>query len=105
MSAAANVPAGTQAAPDDAEGRLRRAEHLASLNTLLGGIAHNLGNPLTTIRTFVELLPERWESDAEFREGFYSLVVAELDRVQQLVTSMARCRGGSWPRRRFSGRR
>lgn len=90
MSAAANVPAGTQAAPADAEDRLRRAEHLASLNTLLGGIAHNLGNPLTTIRTFVELLPERWESDAEFREGFYSLVVAELDRVQQLVTSMAR---------------
>lgn len=74
----------------DAEERLRRAESLASLNTLLGGIAHNLGNPLTTIRTFFELLPERWDSDAEFREGFYELVLKELDRVQQLIASMAR---------------
>ena len=51
----------------DMERRLARAERLASLNTLMAGIAHNLNNPLTTVRTFVELLPSRYQSDPEFR--------------------------------------
>ncbi len=70
------------------ERRLARAEHLASLNTLMAGIAHNLNNPLTTVRTFLELLPERYESDAEFRTEYYSLVLKELKRIRALIQSM-----------------
>jgi len=70
------------------ERRLARAEHLASLNTLMAGIAHNLNNPLTTVRTFLELLPERYESDPEFRTEYYALVLAELKRIGALIQSM-----------------
>lgn len=70
------------------ERRVARAEHLASLNTLMAGIAHNLNNPLTTVRTFLELLPERYENDAEFRTEYYALVLTELKRIRALIQSM-----------------
>ncbi|HEY8517480.1 MAG TPA: ATP-binding protein [Candidatus Binatia bacterium] len=70
------------------ESRLRQAERLASLNTLMAGIAHNLNNPLTTVRTFLELLPQRYESDAEFRTSYYKLVLEEMERIRVLIGSM-----------------
>ena len=70
------------------ERRLARAERLASLNTLMAGIAHNLNNPLTTVRTFLELLPARYESDAEFRTSYYKLVLDEIERIRLLIGSM-----------------
>lgn len=70
------------------ERRLARAERLASLNTLMAGIAHNLNNPLTTVRTFLELLPSRYDSDAEFRSSYYKLVLGELERIRVLIGSM-----------------
>jgi len=72
----------------DLERRLARAERLASLNTLMAGIAHNLNNPLTTVRTFVELLPSRYETDAEFRTSYYKLVLDEIERIRVLIGSM-----------------
>ena len=72
----------------DMERRLARAERLASLNTLMAGIAHNLNNPLTTVRTFVELLPSRYESDPEFRTSYYQLVLDEIERIRLLIGSM-----------------
>ena len=70
------------------EQRLERAERLASLHTLMAGIAHNINNPLTTVRTFLELLPARYTVDAEFRTGYYELVVKEVQRIKELVGSM-----------------
>ena len=72
----------------DLERRLGRAERLASLNTLMAGIAHNLNNPLTTVRTFLELLPSRYETDAEFRTSYYKLVLDEIERIRLLIGSM-----------------
>jgi signal transduction histidine kinase len=104
MSAAPSLARDAVEEIRDLERRLQRAEHLGSLNTLLAGIAHNLGNPLTTIRTFLELLPERWDSDPEFREGYYDLALNELQRVRDLVASITRAAvapavgaGDAWP--------
>ena len=36
----------------------------------MASIAHNLNNPLTTVRTFLELLPTRYETDVEFRTDY-----------------------------------
>jgi len=47
----------------------QRAERLASFGSLASGVAHEIKNPLVAIRTFAELLPERF-SDIDFREDF-----------------------------------
>jgi len=53
------------------------------------GIAHEIKNPLVSIRTFSQLLPERHE-DVKFREEFSKVVTSEVDRldafVEELVT-------------------
>src|SRR6185503_15002032 len=56
----------------DSQAILRRADRLSSLGLLTAGLAHEIRNPLVAIRTFTQLLPERYD-DAEFREGFQGL--------------------------------
>jgi signal transduction histidine kinase len=67
----------------------RRAERLASFGALASGVAHEIKNPLVAIRTFAELLPDRF-TDADFREDFSKVVMKEISRIDDLV---ARLRG------------
>ncbi len=67
----------------------QRAERLASFGALAAGVAHEIKNPLVAIRTFAELLPERFE-DVDFREDFSKVVIKEISRIDDLV---ARLRG------------
>jgi signal transduction histidine kinase len=62
----------------------RRAERLASVGALAAGIAHEIKNPLVAIKTFAELLPERF-TDEDFREDFSKIVIREIDRIDDLV--------------------
>ena len=66
---------------------LRRADRLSSLGLLTAGLAHEIRNPLVAIRTFTQLLPERY-GDAEFREGFQGLALKEVDRICGLITDL-----------------
>jgi two-component system NtrC family sensor kinase len=66
---------------------LRRADRLSSLGLLTAGLAHEIRNPLVAIRTFTQLLPERYD-DAEFREGFQGLALKEVDRICGLITDL-----------------
>ena len=65
----------------------RRAERLAAFGALARGIAHEIKNPLVAIKTFAELLPERF-TDVEFREGFAKVVVGEIEHIDALVTRL-----------------
>lgn len=67
----------------------RRTEQLAAIGALASGIAHEIKNPLVAIKTFAELLPERF-SDTDFRNDFAQIVTKEIDRIDGLV---ARLRG------------
>lgn len=71
----------------------RQAERLASVGALASGIAHEIKNPLVAIKTFAELLPERF-GDVEFRTEFAHVVTTEIDRIDGLV---ARLRGLATP--------
>ncbi|MGH7410924.1 MAG: ATP-binding protein [Candidatus Methylomirabilis sp.] len=76
------------------ENEKRTAERLASLGSLVSGIAHEIKNPLVAIKTFAELLPERF-SDIDFRVDFSKVVRTEIDRIDGLV---GRLRGLAAPR-------
>lgn len=64
-----------------------RAERLASLGTLSAGLAHEIRNPLVAIKTFTQLLPERFD-DEEFRNHFLSVTAGEIDRISTLVSEL-----------------
>jgi signal transduction histidine kinase len=66
---------------------MRRADRLASLGTLTAGLAHEIRNPLVAIKTFIQLLPERFE-DEEFRNHFTNIASAEVDRISSLITEL-----------------
>ena len=44
---------------------MRRTDRLRSLETIAGGFAHEIRNPLTSIKTFVQLAPERREDEED----------------------------------------
>ncbi len=75
------------------EAEKRRAERLASVGALASGIAHEIKNPLVAIKTFAELLPERF-IEKDFREDFSKVVIREITRIDDLV---ARLRGLAVP--------
>ena len=63
---------------------IRRADRLRSLETIAGGFAHEIRNPLTTIKTFVQLAPSR-RNDPEFMDSFGAVVADDLARIERLV--------------------
>jgi signal transduction histidine kinase len=66
---------------------IHRANRLSSLGMLTAGLAHEIRNPLVAIRTFTQLLPERYK-DEEFRDSFRSLALKEVDRICGLVNDL-----------------
>lgn len=63
---------------------LRRTDHLRSLEIIAGGFAHEIRNPLTSIKTFVQLAPERRE-DARFIQEFSRVAVQDIHRIEHLL--------------------
>lgn len=69
------------------EEQVRRSDQLSSVGTLAAGMAHEIKNPLVTIKTFTQLLPERY-GDADFRKDFSSLVAHEVSRIDGIVNQL-----------------
>jgi signal transduction histidine kinase len=63
------------------------SEKYKMLGTLSGGIAHEIKNPLTAIKTFSEKLPEK-SNDPQFVEKFSRIVNQEVDRIDDLVNQL-----------------
>ncbi|MDF7806532.1 ATP-binding protein [Pontiellaceae bacterium B12219] len=69
------------------EEQVRRTDQLSSVGTLAAGMAHEIKNPLVTIKTFTQLLPKRYADD-DFRNDFASLVAHEVDRIDGIVNEL-----------------
>ncbi len=67
--------------------QLRRQDRLAGIGTLSAGMAHEIKNPLVAIKTFTDLLPERYD-DPDFRQTFSSLVGFEVRRIDSIVNQL-----------------
>jgi two-component system, NtrC family, sensor kinase len=63
---------------------MRRTDRLRSLETIAGGFAHEIRNPLTSIKTFVQLAPGR-RDDAEFIDRFSEVVIEDVYRIERLI--------------------
>ena len=66
---------------------LAQADRLSALGTLAAGVAHEIRNPLVSVRTFIQLLPERI-ADEEFRTGFRDLALGEIERICGLINDL-----------------
>ena len=68
---------------------LLSSEKLASLGTMAAGMAHEIKNPLVSLRTFTQLLPQRFQ-DEEFRNKFATVVPQEIDKINKIAESLLR---------------
>jgi signal transduction histidine kinase len=63
---------------------MKRTDRLKSLETIAGGFAHEIRNPLTSIKTFIQLAPER-KDDADFIKDFSKVVMDDVYRIERLI--------------------
>lgn len=75
-----------------AEESLRQKQELlertAFWTDLAASMSHEIRNPLVAIKTFAQLLPERFD-DADFRKEFNEIVVGEVERLDKIVTQIS----------------
>ncbi len=69
------------------ERNVQRADRLSSIGTLAAGMAHEIKNPLVSIKTFTQLLADRYK-DPEFRATFEEVVPHEVDRIDTIVSRL-----------------
>jgi PAS domain S-box-containing protein len=87
------TPLGAVAVVHDltAEDNLRQKQDLvdraAFWTDLAASMSHEIRNPLVAIKTFAQLLPERFE-DPDFRKDFNEIVVQEIDRLDKIITQI-----------------
>ncbi|MBK9306101.1 MAG: hypothetical protein IPM58_03215 [Nitrospira sp.] len=63
---------------------MRRTDRLRSLEIIAGGFAHEIRNPLTSIKTFIQLAPER-KDDSQFIGEFSHIVLDDVNRIERLI--------------------
>lgn len=70
----------------EAEASARRSERLAALGQLTAGLAHELRNPLGTMKASAEMLLDRTPADNTLVRELAEYISAEVDRTNSLIT-------------------
>lgn len=70
------------------ERRANQTEKLISLGTLAAGLAHELRNPLVSIKTFAQLLEEN-PADTEVQREFSATVHRDVGRIESIVENVS----------------
>jgi PAS domain S-box-containing protein len=69
------------------EQQVLHSEKLAALGRLAAGVAHEIGNPLTSISTFAQLLREM--STDEFAKSSLDIINSHIQRITEIVRQMS----------------
>ena len=74
-------------AEEDVREKQALLDRAAFWTDLAASMSHEIRNPLVAIKTFAQLLPERFD-DADFRKEFNEIVVKEIDRLDKIITQI-----------------
>lgn len=66
------------------EKELKRLSNLDFIGQMAAGISHEIRNPMTTVRGFLQLL--RKEDELKKHNGYFNLMIEELDRANSIIT-------------------
>jgi len=69
------------------EDKVRRADKLSALATMAAGMAHEIKNPLSSMKVFTQLLPQKYD-DPEYRNKLQEIFPREIDRIDRIVESL-----------------
>lgn len=69
------------------EDRVRQSDKLAALGNMAAGMAHEIKNPLSSMKVFSQLLHDRYE-DPEFRKKFEEIIPKEIGRIDRIIEGL-----------------
>lgn len=67
--------------------KLVEAEKIDSMAVVVSGISHELRNPLTSIKTYIELLPKKYDNE-RFRDKITTKLPLEINRLDNLLKDL-----------------
>jgi len=71
----------------DMEARLERSRRLAALGKMAAGIAHEIRNPLGTLKGFAQYFKDQAENDSESCE-YADIMIGEVDRLNHIISAL-----------------
>lgn len=69
----------------EAEDMLRKSDKLSIVGQLAASVAHEIRNPLTALKGFIQLFQSKGITDPE---KYYGIMLDELNRIEQIITEL-----------------
>jgi two-component system sensor histidine kinase HydH len=67
--------------------KVRRSERLAALGRLASGVAHEIRNPLSSIKGFAQYFRDKFETGSEDR-SYADIMIQEVERLNRVITQL-----------------